>query len=132
MLNDSTSLFDLLTAFHEVMKGFKEESAYFVKHQEITVEDRIAVIESILDGREFATFIELFADVRAKLIAILTFMAILEMVKLHRICVRQSRLFSEIRIYRADPRADVQADEIVETTQSEIEIENSTTKVAAE
>jgi len=102
VLAQTTTLFDLLTAFHDVMADFKEDSDYIVNHEDLTVEDRIGVIETLLKDREFATFPELFADIRAKLVAILTFLAILEMARLHRITVRQAMVFSEIRIYRTD------------------------------
>lgn len=99
LVHDST-LFDLLTAFHQVMANFKEDSDYWVDHQDLTVEDRIKVILNLLDGAESATFEELFADIRVKLVAILTFLAILELVKGNVIVVRQATAFSELRVYR--------------------------------
>lgn len=102
VLQEDTSLFELLTAFHEVMSAFKEDDSYTVRHDDTTVEDRIEHILGILSEREFATFDELFADVRVKIIAIMTFLAILEMTKHHRIKIRQAMAFSEIRIYPTD------------------------------
>ena len=95
-----TTLYDLLTAFQNVVSRIPDESSYFVAHEDITVEDRIKVILAILADQECATFDDLFADIRVKIIAIVTFMAILEMVRLHRITVRQAAPFSELRIYR--------------------------------
>lgn len=102
VLTDDTSLFELLTAFHEVMEAFKEDDTYLVKHDDISVEDRIVVILDILSANEYATFQQLFADIRVKIVAIVTFLAILEMTKNHRITVRQAMPFSEIRIYPTD------------------------------
>jgi segregation and condensation protein A len=102
VLDRSTTLFDLLTAFHEIMEGFRDESTYLIDRQEITIEDRIEVILRKLEDKQFATFEELFADVRVKVIAIVTFAAILEMVKTRQITIRQSVAFSEIRVYRTD------------------------------
>lgn len=102
VLQQDTSLFDLLTAFHEVMAAFKEEDSYTVSHDDTTVEDRIEYILSVLSKKDFATFEDLFADIRVKIIAILTFLAILEMTKHHRIKIRQAVAFSEIRIYPTD------------------------------
>jgi len=99
VLQDNTSLFDLLNAFHDVMEAFKEDDSYLVRHDDITVEDRIEFILKILRDKEFATFEDLFADVRVKIIAIMTFLAILEMTKHHRVKIRQAVAFSEIRIY---------------------------------
>ena len=129
VLTNSTTLFDLLTAFQEVMVNFTEESPYFIAHQEITVEDRVEVILTLLDEAEYATFEELFADIRVKLIAIVTFMAILEMVKHQRITVRQSVLFSELRIYRTERLHFAQGEDI---KPAETEPETEVTQLAAE
>ncbi|MEZ5358643.1 MAG: segregation/condensation protein A [Candidatus Zixiibacteriota bacterium] len=102
VLQQDTSLFALLTAFHDVMSAFKEDDTYTVKHDDTTVEDRIEHILGLLSEKEFATFEELFADVRVKIIAIMTFLAILEMTKHHRVKIRQAVAFSEIRIYPTD------------------------------
>ncbi len=102
VLVEDTSLFDLLSAFHDVMSRFEEDSQYTVDHEDMTVEDRIEVIQQFLAQNEFATFEQLFADIRIKLVAILTFLAILEMTRTHLIVVRQSLAFSEIRIYRTE------------------------------
>ena len=102
VLIEDTSLFDLLSAFHDVISRFGEDLQYTVDHQEMTIDDRIEVIQQYLSQSKFATFEQLFADVRVKIVAILTFLAILEMARTHLIVIRQSLAFSEIRIYRTD------------------------------
>jgi segregation and condensation protein A len=120
VLTDDTSLFDLLTAFNDVMENFKEDSDYYVDHHDMTIEDRIAAIHELMAEKESATFDELFADIRAKLVAILTFLAILEMVRLHRITVRQAVAFSELRIYRTDRFDSPVEEDIAEETAEDI------------
>jgi len=127
VLTDTTTLFDLLTAFHEVMSAFKEESSYLVAHDEINVEDRVKIILAKLSEKECATFEELFADVKVKMIAIVTFMAILEMVRLKQIVVRQSVPFSELRVYKAEPVVETEAENEDEITETDL-----TTKAAGE
>jgi segregation and condensation protein A len=139
VLTDNTSLFELLTAFHDVISSFKEEELYLVDHQDLTVEDRIAVIMARLAQREFATFEELFSDIRVKIVAIITFIAILEMVKSRRIIVHQAMPFSELRVYRAEmfdqPIVTEQSEEIEEVQDTETEVTELTVmeeKVAAD
>ena len=102
ILLNTTTLFDMMTAFKEVLERLDSERMYEINPEEATVEDRVARIMDILAEKESAPFHELFADVPRKIIAILTFLAILELVKLKRITVRQSLAFSEIRVYRAE------------------------------
>ena len=79
-----------------------EEQLYEISPEELSVEDRVERIMSILNASESATFAQLFADIPRKIVAVTTLLAILELVKLKRIKIRQSLPFSELRVYRGD------------------------------
>lgn len=98
----ATSLFDLLTAFREVMKRSHTEPVHEVVPEEISIEERMAVVERLLGQQEFVTFLELFADAPRRIIAIVTFIAILEMARTRRIRLQQSRPFAEILVGRGE------------------------------
>jgi len=100
VLADNATLFDLLTAFKETIDRINEEQHYEITAEELSVEDRIVRSLSILDHSESATFRQLFADIPRKIVAVMTLLAILELVKLRRIKIRQSLPFSELRVYR--------------------------------
>jgi len=100
--SDNATLFDLLTAFKETIDRINEEQLYEISPEELSVEDRIERILSILGASESATFTQLFADIPRKIVAVTTLLAILELVKLKRIKIRQSLPFSELRVYRGD------------------------------
>lgn len=102
IVSDTTTLFDLLTAFKEVLDRIEEDRQYEIDPEESTVEDRIEVIRGIMNEQESATLMELFKDVPRKLIAIMTLLAILEMVRTRQLMVRQSFPFSEVRVYRGE------------------------------
>ncbi|MCP4633934.1 MAG: segregation/condensation protein A [candidate division Zixibacteria bacterium] len=97
---DNATLFDLLTAFKETLDRINEEQLYEIAPEELSVEDRIERILSMLSQSESATFQQLFADIPRKIVAVTTLLAILELVKLKRIKIRQSLPFSELRVYR--------------------------------
>jgi segregation and condensation protein A len=99
---DSTTLFDLLTAFKEISERSAKENLYTISPEEANIEDRIRRILELLRERESATFPELFADFPRKIVAVATFLAILELIRIRRISVRQSLPFSELRIYRGE------------------------------
>ncbi len=102
VLSASTTLFDMLTAFKEVIERAEQEKMLELTAEEITIEDRVTRIMDLLADKESATFQELFADVPRKIIAITTLLAILELIRLRRITVRQSLPFSELRVYRGE------------------------------
>jgi segregation and condensation protein A len=112
VLMNTTTLFDLLTAFKEVLERVEQEKTYEINPEKATIEERVEKILDILSERESATFTELFLDAPRKLVAILTLLAILELVRFKRITVRQSLPFSELRVYRGDrfddPHPDIE------------------------
>lgn len=102
VLADNTTLYDMLTVFKEVLERAKQEHLYEINLEEASIEDRVNKILKTLADRESATFVELFDDAPKKIIAILTFIAVLELAKLRRIKIRQSMPFAELRVYRGE------------------------------
>jgi segregation and condensation protein A len=101
-LKPATTLFDLLGAFKEVLANKPVEAVHEVDSQEVTIEERAQYVLMMLKEVEFATFRELFNDVPTKIVAVVTFIALLELVRSHRVKLNQSRPFAELRVYRGD------------------------------
>ena len=101
-LQPVTTLFDLMSAFSEVIKAQKEETFHEVSSEEISIEERISYVLTALKAKEFATFQELFFDMPRKIVAVVTFIALLELTRSHRIAIYQSKPFSELRVYRGE------------------------------
>lgn len=96
------SLFDLLWAFREVLKRLPEVKPYEVEPASITVEEQIDFVLSFLATREKVSFFELVSRIEKRVVMIVTFVAILELIRTGRIKVRQSRPFEEIWILRGN------------------------------
>ncbi len=103
-----TTLFDLLTAFRQVLDRRREETFHQVDPVRVTIEERIQAVLEYLRDREHATFMELFADVPRRMVAIVTFIALLELVRTNRIRVYQSKPFAEVRVYKGRRFAEEQ------------------------
>ncbi|HNX60591.1 MAG TPA: segregation/condensation protein A [Spirochaetota bacterium] len=102
------SLFDLLNAFVDIMsKGTAVEEKEIVL-DEILVSDRINFLIALLKTKESIVFQELFPKVPTRAEVIATFLAVLELTKLHKIRVMQERTYGTIHINRAfDPSEDI-------------------------
>ena len=96
------TVFDLLGAFKKVMDEYSREDQHSVVREDIKVEDCMARILSQLESDDGLEFRLLFQDTPVKLLIIVTFMAILELVKRNLIFARQVSRFGEIRIYRRE------------------------------
>ncbi len=90
------SLYDLLAVFKRVLEKIPQETFHEVNYQDITVEERIDYVLSCLDKKDKILLEELFQDNPIRLVAIVTFLAILELVRTKRIWVIQKRLFDPI------------------------------------
>ena len=95
------NVFDLLTAFQKVLKEKSFKKNYEIKVTTLSVSDRISGILEILNASESVTFDSLFTSLNTKQEVIVTFLAILELMRMQLIGSQQARQFDVIRIYTA-------------------------------
>ena len=98
------NVFDLLTAFQKVLKEKSFKKNYEIKVTTLSVSDRISGILEILNASESVTFDSLFTSLNTKQEVIVTFLAILELMRMQLIRSQQARQFDVIRIYAAVDR----------------------------
>jgi len=92
------SLFDLLGALRRVIEQMPKTDHVDIHNERLSVAQRIAeVLELMADGREMA-FEELFRDSREINDVVITFLAVLELVRLRLIRVWQVDAYGAIRI----------------------------------
>ncbi|MEE9316461.1 MAG: segregation/condensation protein A [bacterium] len=94
------TLFDLMDAFQKVVFRVEKEVREIIQ-EDIKVEDRIQEILNLLENKRFINFETIFSGQRTKRLLIVTFLALLELIRLKMVFARQTRLFGDIRIYKA-------------------------------
>ena len=104
----SIGLFDLLGALNEVMAR-AEDSHREVLGEEFPIEEKITKILRILSGRTAVSWEEIFAGERKRLGILSCFLALLELVKLQKVSIRQENNFSQIMIYKKEVLKDAEA-----------------------
>jgi len=97
------SLFDLLDSLHRVMARLPAATVYDVQAEVYDVEDQMALIASTVAEQGEVSFTDLLARCRARTEMIVTFMALLELIKLGKILVVQGQAFGDIRILHRQP-----------------------------
>lgn len=95
------SLFDLLTAFHNVLKEKAPEIVREIEPFKFTLEEKVEEILKRLEKEDKISFSLLFKECLSKGELIVIFLALLELIKQKRVRIRQPKLFAEIAIYRA-------------------------------
>jgi segregation and condensation protein A len=94
------TLFDLLSAFKLVLDNVPKITAHEVNAPTINIEDQINYLVGLLEEKERIGFVDVMTQLKERLIIIVTFMAILELIRTHRIRIQQATLFGEIWIIR--------------------------------
>jgi segregation and condensation protein A len=96
----AVTLFDLLKAFHEVVRRFETQRGLELEQEEVTIEQKITDIRHLLMVHDTIHFSTLFTRMPSKMHIIVTFLALLELVRLHEIWLYQKKVFDEIYITR--------------------------------
>jgi segregation and condensation protein A len=99
-------LFSLLAAFQAVVDRARARPRLLLPGQQIPIEVRIAQLWERLSETQACGFEELFADVADRSGLIVTFLALLEMIRLKLVRVFQSASFGAIRVYKRPRPAD--------------------------
>ncbi len=99
-------LFSLMTAFKAVLQRARQRPSIPLPAPEIPVEVRIDQLLARLSETEACGFEELFSDVSTRGGLIVTFLALLEMIRLKLIRVFQLQPFGPIRVYKRARPAD--------------------------
>ena len=93
-------LFSLMAAFRQVLERARQRPRVILPPEQISIETRIEQLSARLSETDACGFEELFADVETRAGMIVTFLALLEMIRLKLVRVFQQGNFGPIRIYK--------------------------------
>ncbi len=100
------SIFDLINAFNTALKRLnKPEDLREIFEENFTVSDKIDLIMKMTAAGVALRFSELLASVASRTEVVVTFLALLELVRLKQIRARQSEQFGEIELVGTENRA---------------------------
>ena len=94
------NLFDLINALSEALKKVPEEVLHRVVKEEFTIEAKIHDILHSLIEKDSIMLTHLFSEANSKVEVIVSFLAILELIRLKEIKAVQKRIFDDIEIVR--------------------------------
>src|SRR5580765_1195565 len=98
------SIFDLVNAVNVVLKRFnKREDLRDIFEDKWTVSEKIESLVRMIGQRSTLKFSELFEGVTSRTEVVVTFLALLELIRLKQLTAVQREPFAEIEICRAEP-----------------------------
>ena len=101
---------DLVKAFQEALRTLPEEVRE-IMYKEIPIEVKIREILDLLEGKQYLSFNEIVKLQPSRTAMVVSFMALLELVKNKQIVAKQSQLFEDIRLYRVYHNEQEETDE---------------------
>jgi segregation and condensation protein A len=91
------SVFDLINAFNQIVKRLNQkEDLREIFEERYTVGDKIELIMKMMSGGVDLKFTELFSGMAARTEIVVTFLAVLELIRLKQLRVAQDEPFGEI------------------------------------
>jgi len=99
VLRDVT-LFDLLKAFKSVIDNMPKVTSHEVKAPVATIDEQIDYVLGELSKSEKIAFSDLMKRLKDRVVIIVTFLAVLELIRTHKILLHQASLFGEIWLQR--------------------------------
>jgi len=108
LLVEEVGIFDLINAFQKVLKRLenkKREDLREIFEENFTVSDKIEFLLRVIYDGIPVRFDECFAEAANRAEIVVTFLAMLELIRLKQLRVRQENHFEDIWIERAFPAA---------------------------
>ena len=101
---DKVGLFDLLAVFQKVLsRANQNEDLKDIFEDRFTVSDKIQFIQGHMAERKRLVFEELFVEGATRTEIVVTFLAVLELIRLKQIGVAQESPFSPIELVKLGP-----------------------------
>jgi segregation and condensation protein A len=89
---------ELLAALQEVLKRANLRTPHLIQREMLSVRERMTLILSSLQNRQFISFASLFTHQEGRLGVVVTFIAILELLKQSAIEIVQERPYAPIHL----------------------------------
>jgi segregation and condensation protein A len=99
VLLKNITIFDLIKAFKKALLDRPAEPVHQIKKWNVTIDEQMDFISKQLESRNTMSFIELMIEMGDKIKIVVTFIAMLEMVKAGKLGLRESPNLNDFVIY---------------------------------
>jgi len=102
ILLKNVSIYDLAKAFKYAIDQIKDEPVHQIQKSNVSIDEQIEFIESKLKEYSELHFLKLIEDVNEKIRIIVTFIALLELIKVGRIGIKTTKSFNDFIIIQKE------------------------------
>ena len=102
ILLKNVTVYDLAKAFKQVLEGLKEEPVHQIQRVSVSIDEQIEYIINLLEINNEVHFLTLIENMKERMRIIVTFIALLELVKIGRIKLKESKRFNDFLLLKGD------------------------------
>ncbi|KUO62298.1 aromatic-ring-hydroxylating dioxygenase [bacterium BRH_c32] len=102
VLLKNVTIYDLIKAFKKAMLEMPKQAIHRIEKPNITIDEQMKYISAKLEIKKEMNFVELIGVIKEKIRIIVTFIALLEMVKMGTIGLKESDNFNDFLVYGID------------------------------
>ena len=95
------TLFGLVAALQKVLLAAPKETIHQISVGELTIQEKMAELSQLISERGEMVFEELFVGEPSRMTIVVTFLALLELIKSRIVRIYQAQPFGTIRLFRA-------------------------------
>ncbi len=108
VLLKNVSIYDLAKAFKRAIEEIKEEPVHQVRKLNISIDEQIDFIFSQFKDKPEVHFLTLVEKMKEKIRVVITFIALLELVKMNSVGIKESHNYNDFILYRIENGQDLQ------------------------
>jgi len=97
---EDVKLYDIMLTFQYLIKNYEEPVTHSVAIEEVTLTEQVGYLTGLLQVNAKLSFASLLEKFESRLVVVVTFLAILEMLRNQQVKVKQSALFDDLLITR--------------------------------
>ena len=94
------TMFDLSQAFKNVLRNLKEDYVHNIEEEESSVDEKVDYIQAVLEIQDSVEWADLLNVCKGKIEIICTFLAILELCRMHLVSLNQHSSYGTIRLFK--------------------------------
>ncbi len=101
------TVYDLIKAFQKALMEKPKEVVHEIKKFSVTIDEQIEFIMDFVEKSNYVHFLDLIRDMNEKIRIVVTFIALLELVKMDKIGINTSEKLNDFVIYKLSDGKDL-------------------------
>jgi segregation and condensation protein A len=97
---EDVKLYDIMLTFQYLLKNYEDPTTHMVNVEEVTLAEQAGFLRSILQTQDKIKFSSLIEKFQSRLVLVVSFLALLDMLRARQIRIRQTELFDDLLITR--------------------------------